>query len=157
MTFGSNNSSHELLYYQSKLLTLAKNKNSALNSFKTFFEVGPSPQEAETLDSMRDIFEDHFRNLSCISKPDDYKQFGVFDPETDEFDFFPDKFLEPLRAQLEFQEAMIGTQLFLSYIEEKKNILDLLEGPSARLIADWVYFRWTRRKHKKKHKHFHRG
>merc|ERR1719203_266705 len=85
--------------------------------------------DPETLDSMRDIFEDHFRNLSCISKPDDYKQFGVFDPETDEFDFFPDKFLEPLRAQLEFQEAMIGTQLFLSYIEEKKNILDLLEGP----------------------------
>ena len=63
---------------------------------------------------MRNLIKEHFRVLGCISqtKPDTFKDFGQFDPDTGEFDFYPEKLLEPLRAQLEFQEAMISTQLF---------------------------------------------
>jgi len=119
-------------------------KDSNLISFKSFFQFGASLDESKVLQSIRDVFEDHLKNLSCISEPDDYKKYGVFDEETGEFDFFTDKFLEPLRAQMEFQENMITTQYFLTFFEEKKKRLDLLEGPSAKFIADWSSFRWQR-------------
>ena len=95
------------------------------------------------MQSMREVIDDHLKELSCISEPNDYKKFGLFDTETGEFDFFADKFLEPLRAKLEFQEnRMITTQYFLTFFVEKKKRLDLLEGPSAKFIADWTQYRW---------------
>lgn len=138
--------SHVLNYYEKKLDRLMKTKSSSLTSFKSFFQNGASLEESKILDCMRDVLEEHFEELSCISKPDDYKKFGVFDPETREFDFFPDKFLEPLKAQLEFQENMITTQYFLTFFEDKKKKLDILEGPSAQFIAGWIYRQWKKRK-----------
>merc|ERR1712071_353157 len=130
---------------------MGKKKKSALNCFKTFFECGATRKEAKLVEYMRNLIKEHFLALGCISqkKPDSFKDFGQFDPDTGEFDFYPEKLLEPLRAQLEFQEAMISTQLFLSYIEEKKNNFDLLEGQSAIFIADWLYFHWKRYQYRK--------
>ena len=137
------------MQYQFKLLREMEREESALNSFKDFFAIGPTRTEAKILDIMIENIKDYLGSLSCsLSRPDGYKQFGILDPSTNEFDFYPDKFLEPLRAQLQFQEAMISTQLFLSYIEDKKNHLDLLEGNAAILIANWLQFRWHLRKRK---------
>jgi len=139
--------SSELLYYQSELKGLVKNKKSALNSFKRFFEFGASNEERKVLKSVRQIISKYLLSFSgSICTMQGFKDFGVFDEDTNEFNFFPDKFLEPLRAQLAFQESMTCTQMFLSFIEEKKTRLDLLEGSFAKLIADWLCVRWRRYK-----------
>jgi len=139
--------SSELLYYQSELKGLVKNKKSALNSFKRFFEFGASNEERKVLESVRQIISKYLLSFSgSLCTMQGFKKFGVFDEKTNEFDFFPDKFLEPLRAQLSFQETMTKTQMFLSFIEEKKTRLDLLEGSNANFIADWLCFRWRRYK-----------
>lgn len=110
---------------------------------------GGSPGEIKVLQTMTDSIRTHLCSLSGVlsERPDGYKEFGSF--VNDEFEFYPDKFLEPLRAQLAFQEQMASTQLFLSYIEEKKCRHLLLTGPEAQFIADWVYFRRKRRSRNK--------
>ena len=71
-----------LIYYQDKLNRLTKNTDSALNSFKKFFEHGASQEEAKILDCMREVLESYFKDLSCISKPEDYKK--LFEGNSDD-------------------------------------------------------------------------
>ena len=145
-----NHSSSELLCHQSELKGFVQNKRSALNSFRNFFECGASHEERNTLESMRGIISNYLLSFAgSLCTIQGLRSCCTSDHDTNEFDFFPDKFLQPLRAQLAFQEKMTGTQMFLTFIEEKKTRLDLLESLPARFIAGWLYPRWQRYKRTK--------
>ena len=124
-----------------------KNTKSALNSFKLFFECGASYEERKVLQSMRQMISNYLLSFSgSLSTIHGFKSFGGYDKDTNIFDFSPDKFLEPLRAQLAFQETLVSSQMFLTFIEEKKRRHDLLEDSAANFIACWLYIRWRRYK-----------
>jgi hypothetical protein len=63
---------------------------------------------------------------------------------THEEEFYPDVFLEPLRAAMEFQEAIVHTQLFVSFFDKLRKESVVLNGirfvpivPSLHCL-DWL-------------------
>lgn len=84
--------------------------------------------------------------MGLSDSPDAWQQYGEFNEATGTFDFCPDKFIQPLKYQIQFQEAMTHTQLFVGYVEElqlaHKKRSHLLSGPAAKFIARWVEFHW---------------
>mmetsp|Transcript_28602 Transcript_28602/g.58742 ORF Transcript_28602/g.58742 Transcript_28602/m.58742 type:complete len:95 (+) Transcript_28602:126-410(+) len=92
--------------------------------------------------------------MGLHDKSDAWQQYGEFNEATGTFDFCPDKFIQPLKDrmifQIQFQEMMAHTQLFVGYVEELQKAHesrgDLLSGPAAKFIAQWLVLHW-RRKH----------
>jgi hypothetical protein len=57
-----------------------------------------------------------------------------------EYEFFPAWFLEPLQTQLEFQTAVVHTQMFVSYLDEQRS--SSIERNSVRqFLALAIWFR----------------
>mmetsp|Transcript_27628 Transcript_27628/g.40807 ORF Transcript_27628/g.40807 Transcript_27628/m.40807 type:complete len:458 (+) Transcript_27628:151-1524(+) len=148
----SNPISHDLIHYQAKFLDLMKNRSSALHSFREFFQRGASPRESSVLYFLKRVIARHLSSLTgaLSERPDGWKQFGEFDQTTNEFAFFPSKFIKPLQAQLKYQEMLAHTQLFVGFVEKKKGLFmersALLKGQEALFIANWVYFRWWKKR-----------
>jgi hypothetical protein len=46
--------------------------------------------------------------------------FSFYSPQTNMFEFQPDLFMEPLKQRLQFQENVIHTQLFVSFMDKKR-------------------------------------
>eukprot|EP01036_Dinobryon_divergens_P026449 gene26449-35106_t len=59
---------------------------------------------------------------------------------TGEMEFFPASFMEPLRNHLEFQEAVVHTQLFVAFMDKLRKDNRLLDNV-RRFIGHWIYFR----------------
>jgi hypothetical protein len=49
-----------------------------------------------------------------------WRKYGVYDPFTDAYNFFPQWFLDHQNSVLEFQTALAHTQLFYSYVDRVK-------------------------------------
>jgi len=131
--------------YQERLNYLAQEKTSYLKSFRLFFQHGASPKESLTLKSIRRVMCHYLSNISAgISHS--WEKYCELDTQTNQFQFFPDLFIEPLQYQLEFRKLMAHTQLFVSHIEEKHNISSTVRsasrGVNALVIANWVYKKW---------------
>jgi len=79
---------------------------------------------------------------------DAWKKYGSFDNNSCNFEFFPEHFMKLLQYKLQFQEMMIHTQLFIGYIEEKKEesmrVKDSKNGTEAMFIATWLQYRWMK-------------
>uniref|UniRef100_A0A7S4J9G5 cGMP-dependent protein kinase n=1 Tax=Odontella aurita TaxID=265563 RepID=A0A7S4J9G5_9STRA len=144
----------QLTLYESRLQRLYQDKKSALRSFKAFFQRGPSRYESLTLQSMKSVIKKHLQTLtaSLTAQPDAWKQCGDFNEEKNTFDFDPSKFVQPLKDQLmfqiQYQEMMAHTQLFVGFVEELQNFgerrTELLVGEEALFIANWLSFRWRK-------------
>merc|ERR1711933_62555 len=139
----------QLVNYQKRLIFLSKHANTSLLEFKHFFLHGASSKESLTLKNLQKTIE-NFMNIIAgdISKScDSWKKYGALNTQTQDFEFFPTLLIEPLKYQLEFQEALIQTQLFVSYVDEKKDVTTCLKnlrngGNIASFIATWLYYRW---------------
>jgi hypothetical protein len=85
-------------------------------------------------------------------RPDSWQAYGEFNEGA--FDFSPDKYIQPLKDrmifQIQFQEMMAHTQLFVGYVEELQQShekrKDLFLGPAAKFIARWIEYRLYCRK-----------
>merc|ERR1712157_652523 len=133
--------------YQERLNYLAQEKTSCLKSFRLFFQHGASPKESLTLKSIRKVMRHYLSNISAgISHS--WEKYCELDTQTNQFQFFPDLFIEPLQYQLEFRKLIAHTQLFVSHIEEKHNISSTVRsasrGVNALVIANWVYKKWKK-------------
>lgn len=51
-----------------------------------------------------------------------WRKYGAFNSTTHDFEFFPCWFLAPLQMMLDFQSAMVHTQMFHSYIEKRRYV-----------------------------------
>lgn len=58
-----------------------------------------------------------FIGREVLHDPSNWKRFLRYSTRTGEEEFYPEYFIEPLRNQLEFQEAMVHTQLFVSFMD----------------------------------------
>jgi len=142
----------ELSLYQKRLEEYCKSPSSNLRSFPAFFKNGASRKESLTLRKIKLLIKKHMSQftMGLTDKPDAWQQCGEFNEATGTFDFSPDKFIQPLKDrmifQIQFQEMMAHTQLFVGYVEElqvaheKRN--DLLTGPVAKFVAQWVELHW---------------
>ena len=140
--------STQLAFYQARVRHFATDESSALQSFGTFFKTGPTLKESLTLQSLKSIIKQHLQSFSgpLLEHPDTWKLFGDFNDITGTFDFSPDKFLQPLKDQmifqLQFQEMMTHTQLFVGFVEEIQRYCEtrdeMLFSDQAQFIADWL-------------------
>ena len=95
---------------------------------------------------MKKVIYDHNASLFKVisDNADGWKKYGEFDEEAKSFEFFPDKIVSPLRFQFKLQESMAFTQLFVGYMEEKKDsyLNQISTANAAVFIANWLTFRW---------------
>ena len=143
----------ELALYQKRLESYFRDPSSNLRSFKSFFRHGASLRESLTLKRVKALIKKHLSQftMGLNDKPDAWQQYGEFNEHTGAFDFCPDKFIQPLKDrmifQIQFQEMMTHTQLFVGYVEELQKAHEkrskLLSGHAAQFIASWVEFHWT--------------
>jgi hypothetical protein len=57
-----------------------------------------------------------------------WKKFLKLNITTGEAEFFPDYFMEPLKNYLEFQEAVVRTQLFVAFMDKLRKDNRLLDN-----------------------------
>mmetsp|Transcript_15773 Transcript_15773/g.22653 ORF Transcript_15773/g.22653 Transcript_15773/m.22653 type:complete len:485 (+) Transcript_15773:387-1841(+) len=137
-----------LLFHEQRLRRLAKDRSSALSSFHMFIQQGFSPQESVIIHSACVSIERHLRGMSGLVGRcrDGWRHYGKFNANSNNFEFYPSLFVEPLRAKLQFQEMMAQTQLFVGYVD-KRRIDDLTEDSIRKVkgvyIANWIYTRWV--------------
>jgi hypothetical protein len=62
-----------------------------------------------------------------ISDPGSWKRFLRHSNRTGEDEFYPEYFMEPLRNHLEFQDAIVHTQLFVSFMDKLRKEQHLLD------------------------------
>eukprot|EP01038_Epipyxis_sp_PR26KG_P004365 gene4365-6176_t len=92
---------------------------------------------------------------SLSSDPTSWKKFLRYNTTTGEEEFYPAYFMEPLRNYLEFQDAMVHTQMFVAFMEKLRSEHKLLENIRI-FISHWIYFRIVliKKKRKKEKKKF---
>ena len=111
-----------------------------------------SPQESVTIKSInRSVFNHYERLFDFVSKnAEAWDKYGEVNFNNN-FEFFPSRLITPLRTQLQFQEIMVHTQLFQTFVEERKRcIQDHDKVPTAALqIAHWGQRIWRESANKK--------
>ena len=129
------------------------NPHSGLRNFQTFIRDGLEPHESLSLHSVCFALEQHFsqycRDLATIGCA--WKRYGTLDG--DRFSFRAEWFLNPIRADVSFQEAMVQTQLFSGYVndcrQDELDRNDMKTGDIGIFIANWIYQRWNLQKQKR--------
>jgi hypothetical protein len=129
-----------------RLQHLLENPSSSLRSFHRFIRSGASPKESITLDSCCVALEMFFSRfcgdlaMDCNA----WKLYGTL--KSDKFSFQPDWFMNRIRADYDFHEAMVNTQLFMGYVDERRRdqlqVEEMKRGEVGKFIASWVYERW---------------
>jgi DENN (AEX-3) domain len=131
---------------------LQESPNSSLRDFNLFVKSGLARRESLTLNSVCRVLEQHFSQFCGDLAVNDkaWTRYGTVDVKTNEFIFNPEWFLNPIRADNAFHEAIVHTQLFSGYVHERRQdrieMHEILEGELGCFIAEWVYDKWIQRK-----------
>jgi DENN (AEX-3) domain/uDENN domain len=147
-------------YLREKLKTLVgrlshyeqADRNSSLRDFGRFVQNGLSRRESLTLHSVCQVLEQHFSFLCKDLAANDtaWKRYGTIDVKTNEFHFNPDWFLNTVRSEQSFHDMMARTQLFSSYVHERRQdgieMREIMEGEMGYFIAEWIYEKWRMKK-----------
>jgi hypothetical protein len=127
-------------------------RNSSLRDFGRFVQNGLSRRESLTLHSVCQVLEKHFSFLCKDLAANDtaWKRYGTVDINTNEFRFNPDWFLNTVRSEQSFHDMMARTQLFSSYVHERRQdgieMREIMEGEMGYFIAEWIYEKWMMKK-----------
>jgi hypothetical protein len=80
-----------------------------------------SAEALRSLDRILERVAAYNRSLcgEVLTQPGGWRQFGVLNSRSNQFEFLPDLFLAPLKANLRLQESVINTQLFVSFMDEQ--------------------------------------
>jgi len=144
----------QLMFLTTRLqLFCHDNPQSGLRNFQTFIRHGLNPQESLTLHSVCLALKQHFNRLCSDmgTSGSAWKKYVSLDG--DRFTFSSELFLNPVRGELAFQEAVVQTQLFLGYVynrrEEENDMKALTSGELGIFIANWIYQRWSQKEQKR--------
>lgn len=97
----------------------------AASSRLVTFMLGMTAAEKRTVRLLLEAVEAHNRSLcGDLLVPGGWRKYGCSDEQTRTFDFVPELFLDPLRARLHFQEGLVHTQLFVSFLDRLKAVDD---------------------------------
>jgi len=76
------------------------------------------------------------------ARSDSWNKYGAVNHRTGFFEFYPDLFIEPKRALVEFQEQISHTQLFVSHVESTRSAyLDMQDARELISFRLWFLFR----------------
>ena len=136
--------------YQKRLKALCKDKSSSLHDFTKFFQQGSTRLEGLTIQSLKRVIRINFDSLLRFNYEDEdqWKKYSHFDEVTQSQTFYPSKLTTHYKYQYKFLVAMSHTQLFVEFLQNKHDpVLDIkLKKQAALFIADWLYFKWKKRK-----------
>lgn len=106
------------LYNASKILTARLPEDKRNLQLATFL-VDMTEDEKVAVKEVRNVIE-HHNALFCgdLIVGDGWRKYGAYDGSTGEFEFFPQWFLDHQRSILEFQDVVVHTQLFVSYVDK---------------------------------------
>jgi hypothetical protein len=153
-----------------KLLTSRLPEDKSNLQLATFL-VDMTDEEKLAIKEVRHVIE-HHNVLFCgdLIVGDGWKKYGAYDSSTGEFEFFPQWFLDHQRSILEFQDVVVHTQLFVSYVDNLRveylqkhsqrfvfllSPIDVIPNPLSppsplrEFISIWIYFRYHLRKQKR--------
>ena len=69
-----------------------------------------------------------------------WKRYVRFNNHSGEEEFYPNWFMQPVRRHVEFQEAVVQTQLFVGFMDSVREAAESQDGYRS-FIYDWVTFR----------------
>mmetsp|Transcript_30888 Transcript_30888/g.92593 ORF Transcript_30888/g.92593 Transcript_30888/m.92593 type:complete len:439 (-) Transcript_30888:205-1521(-) len=144
----------KLGHLKNRLQSLVAEESSTLRSFEKFISSGVSPRECVTLRSVSSIIKEKWTSLAgdIALVRNGWRRCGKLSKRHSpgSFNFFPDRFIDPLRAQLDFQEAMVTTQLFVGYVDARRRQQlrshQMKGGLAGIYIANWVWVKWRTKK-----------
>lgn len=93
---------------------------SVATMIKSFLTLPPSAMKS--LRHILDKVEKHNNSLcgNLLNAVDGWRQYGEVNPNSGLFDFQPELFMAPLRERLQYQESVIHTQLFVSFMDKQR-------------------------------------
>mmetsp|Transcript_15455 Transcript_15455/g.24060 ORF Transcript_15455/g.24060 Transcript_15455/m.24060 type:complete len:282 (+) Transcript_15455:1-846(+) len=142
----------QLDFLSTRLQHYAREKSSAIHSFRRFIRDGLSRKESVTLHSVSHSFEQHFVRYcgDLATTGNAWKRYGTIDVKTGNFNFYPAWFMNPIRADQFFHEALVHTQLFVGYVDERRRnqmeVDEMRKSEVGIFIANWIYEKWNVRK-----------
>ncbi|GMH62211.1 hypothetical protein TrRE_jg5067 [Triparma retinervis] len=132
-----------------RLATFAEDeRNSGLGTLDNFVGKGCSNLESLTIASVRSTVGKHLKGMGgeIASGRNRWQKYGMLNRTSGDFEFYPGWFLEPFRAELEFKQSMVHTQLFVSFVDKKRKEDIAVDaertGRMGSYIAHWLWFRW---------------
>lgn len=95
-------------------------------------------QERNCVDALLScITHQNMKFTGDMSDPSAWRQYVRHNATTNEDEFIPSLFMDPIRSQVEFQELMVKTQLFVGFVDRIRSEYNGLEPlrcvPRARL------------------------
>jgi hypothetical protein len=81
--------------------------------------------------------------------PTAWRRYVRFNASTGEEEFYPNWFMQPVRRHVEFQEAVVQTQLFVGFMDSVREAAERQDRFRS-FIYDWVTFRVHLAKNKDK-------
>lgn len=122
---------------------------------------GLTQDESAALLGVREVLRNYVEHLcGDLKYRDAWRKYGAFNSTTQDFEFYPGWFLGPLQMMLEFQSALVHTQMFVSYIDRRR--AEDLEVGKQRLRAQAFIgsFNWVHRRRREarrgRRRHHHR-
>ena len=121
-------------------------RGGALGDMWKFIRGEAEEGEKRCVQRARDVVQEHMRSFAGdIGKGQNgWQKYGMLNRETAEFEFYPGWFVEPLRAVVDYTSKIVETQMFVSFVEERrKGDLRRKEGAGrvAAFLARWIWFR----------------
>lgn len=86
------------------------------------FMLGMTTQEKQLVDALLALVSRHNRRLcgEGMLETGGWRKYGLINQSSKQFEFYPEMFIDPLRARLAFQEGVVHTQLFVSLMDRLK-------------------------------------
>jgi len=89
---------------------------------------------------VRTLYEHNVRFCGDAIDPTAWRRYVRYNDMTGEEEFYPNWFMEPVRRHVEFQEAVVQTQLFVGFMDHVREE-SLKKDHDRQFIRDWVGFR----------------
>lgn len=141
--------------YKKRLAELRK-ADPSLQSIPNFLDKGFSRKVVVAIRAVKNLIESHMTSFSGDIAWN-WQSYGDLRHGNDgqTFEFYPSRFIEPLRLQLEsrlrLQEMMSHSQLFIEYVDERRKLYLSRQELAKRddvgvFLALWIWCRWKLRK-----------
>ena len=113
----------EALAFQLRLGKRAPSLRTASIQLVSFM-LGLTPAEKRLVHALYAVVEAHNKSLlgpGLLDTTGGWRKYGLFNESSNSWEFYPELFIEPLRARLAFQEGVVHTQLFVSLLDQMKS------------------------------------
>ena len=98
-------------------------------------------EEKKIVNDILTLIHDYNKKLcGDLTNPTGWRSYGAMNSSTGEFEFYPQWFMEPLELQVQFQEQVIHTQMFVSFMD-KQRMSYTSKSTYRQFIGDWLAFR----------------